>query len=105
GEYAIKVRLQHATNSPFIRGLTKPSRLEVRLDRELIKDFTIGGGARDRGLTAQVEYEQGVQDSLEVRFKTKAGSRLVGVAFQKVAAAPEGIFQPRPPVASFEYAT
>ena len=105
GEYVVRIRLQHTTNSPFIRGLTKPHRLEVRLDRDLIKGFAIGGGAATSGTAAQVEYEQAVQAGLEVRFATKAGARLIGVAFQKVTTAPEGIFQPRPPVASFEYAT
>jgi len=105
GEYVIRITLQHVTNSPFIRGLTKPHRLEIRMDRERVKEFTIGGGARDQTLAAQVEYEQTVQKGLEVRIATKAGPRLVAVAFQKDAAAPEGVFQPPPPVASFEYAT
>jgi mono/diheme cytochrome c family protein len=105
GEYVVRIRLQHTTNSPFIRGLTKPHRLEVRLDRERIKDFAIGGGAKTPGTAAQVEYEETLQAGLEVRFATKAGARLIGVAFQRVTTAPEGIFQPRPPVASFEHAT
>jgi mono/diheme cytochrome c family protein len=105
GEYVVRIRLQHTTNSPFIRGLTKPHRLEVRLDRELVKDFAIGADAKTSGMAAQVEYEQALQAGLEVRFATKAGARLIGVSFQKVTTAPEGIFQQRPPVASFEYAT
>jgi hypothetical protein len=105
GEYELRVHLQHVTNSPFIRGLTRPHRLAVWLDRAVMKEFSVGGGAGQRTLDAQVEYESSVQAALHLRVAAKAGSHLVAVGFQKDAMAPEGIFQPAPPVASFEYAS
>ena len=47
GEYVVKVVLQR-TGGDFIRGIGKPRRLEVRLDRARVKEFTLGG--RGRGM-------------------------------------------------------
>jgi hypothetical protein len=41
---------------------------------------------------------------LEVRFRSAAGSRLIAAAFVREAGLDEGVFLPRPPLASFEYA-
>ena len=47
GEYLIKVRL--GTNwQAYIRGMGRQHQLEVRIDGELVKRFTVGGEARGR---------------------------------------------------------
>src|SRR5439155_21385334 len=94
-----------------IRGIAKQEQIEVRLDGERIKVFTIGGrsapgrggrGGRggagyggapadepapDRGGAygdasgEQAKYELEAEQSLEVRLSLKAGLHLVGVSF------------------------
>ncbi len=44
GEYILKVRLQR-TYTELIRGMSQPHTLEVRLDRGLVKSFTVGAPA------------------------------------------------------------
>jgi hypothetical protein len=94
GEYVVKVVLQR-TGGDFIRGIGKPRRLEVRLDRARVKEFTVGGSGRGMA---------GAQGDFEVRFPAKAGTRLVAAAFVREPALDEGVFQPRPPIASFAWA-
>jgi cytochrome c5 len=96
GEYVIKIRLQR-TYSEIIRGMGEPHKLEVRLDRQLIKDFAVGGARAAMGAPA-------ADDALEIRVPVKAGVMLVGAAFVKEPKVDEGIYQPRAPLASFEYA-
>ena len=47
-----------------------------------------------RGDLDQVAYEYSADADLEVRFPAKAGTRLVGVAFQKENSKPEGVYMP-----------
>ena len=106
GEYVIRIRLQR-NNDGYIRGLREPNQLNVRLDGARIKTFTVGGeypgrtgpvfSRNDpdyRGDTEQVAYEYSADADLEVRFAAKAGTRLVGVAFQKENSKPEGVYMP-----------
>ena len=80
----------------------------MRLDGAQIKRFTIGGvnigpsgplyprnGTFYRGDPKQIEYEFNADENLEVRFAALAGTRLVGVAFLKQTAEPEGMLLPR----------
>ena len=117
GEYVIKIRLQR-TWMDEIRGLGEQRTLEVRLERALLELFTIGGRYKDpasdyrvrqeqgqgaEDALARLEYEMTADAGLEVRFLAKAGTRLVGVAFQKDTLAPEGVLRQRPSVSSFAF--
>ncbi len=106
GDYVIRISLQK-NNDGYIRGLREPHQLNVRLDSARIKTFTVGGkylgrtgpifSRNDpdyRGDTDQVAYEYSADAELEVRFPAKAGTRLVGVAFQKENSKPEGVYMP-----------
>ena len=117
GEYVIKIRLQR-TWMDEIRGLAEPHQLEVRLDRARLELFTIGGKYADPApdyrlrqeqgpaaddALARLQYEMTADAGLEVRFAATAGPRLVGVAFQQDALAPEGVLRQRPSVSSFAF--
>ncbi len=117
GEYVVKIRLQR-TWMDEIRGLAEPHQLEVRLERARLALFTIGGTYKDpapdyrlrqeRGQAAddalaRLEYEMTADAGLEVRFQAKAGTRLVGIAFQQDRLAPEGVLRQRPSVSSFAF--
>ncbi len=101
GEYVVKVILQR-TGGDFIRGIGKPRRLEIRLDRARVKEFTFGGPGR--GMAGAQGATRAADADLEVRFPAKAGTRLVAASFVQEPALDEGVFQPRPPIASFAWA-
>jgi hypothetical protein len=104
GEYVVKIRLQ-TNNFEYVKGLGDQHDIEVRLDRERVKAFTVGGakegappasfGGTLYGSPAWEKYALQAHDSLEVRFAAKAGRREVGVSFAKKAWEPEDIRQPR----------
>lgn len=93
GDYSIKIRLQRTKGieGPRIIGLGAPHQLDVRLDGKRVKLLNIGG---EKDLTPDK-----VEESLEVRFPAKAGTRLVAVTFLNEDLAPEGM--QRPPDADF----
>ena len=105
GEYVIRVRLQRQIYR-YIRGLGQPHQLDVRLDGERLKVFTVGRhwekGQRPpisyAGNTiaspAWEEYAQHADDHLEVRTAVKAGRRIIGISFDRRPALPEGALQP-----------
>ena len=104
GEYVIRLRLQR-TYTEIIRGLAEPHRLELRLDHSRLKEFTVGGGMKgDRDPGRLQEYSRNGDKDLELRVAVKAGPHLVAAAFVKEPVLAEGVFQQRPPLASFEYA-
>jgi mono/diheme cytochrome c family protein len=103
GEYLIKVRLQRAgiEHDRQIIGLTDPHQLDVRVDGERIKLFTVGeaqpgnsGSATETSGKKKFGYDYRSADDadahLEVRFPAKAGTRLVGVNFLNDAWEREG---------------
>ncbi|MEE2777361.1 MAG: DUF1592 domain-containing protein [Acidobacteriota bacterium] len=106
GEYVIRLALQRAYGNA-IRGLGVPHELELRLDRERIAEFTIGGDG-ERGpwdtVSRPTIYEQVADDEIEVRIRVAAGTRLVGAAFLDTRTLREGIREPRPGVSSLAYA-
>ncbi len=102
GEYVLRIRLQR-TYTDIIRGMAEPRRLEIRLDRGLLKQLTVGGAAKGTTFTEQQDYFRNADQGLEVRFAANAGIVLVGAAFVKEAKVAEGVFLQRPPLASFEY--
>ena len=104
GEYAVRLRLQR-TYVDIIRGLAQPHRLDVRLDHALVKSFVVGGAmSGDRDAVNPQEYLRNGDKDLELRVAVKGGPALLGAAFVKEPVLAEGLFQPRPPLASFEYA-
>ena len=106
GEYTITIRL-HRNFSDYILGFAAPQELDVRVDGELIRRFTVGD-AEAKGQMAPLsfsgniagdpewEYYMNTGDvGLEVRFPAKAGQRLVGVSFVRRLSEDEGVLQPR----------
>ena len=118
GEYVVRLRLRRSVIDT-IRGLAEPYQIEVSLDRERVRLFTIGGeqpcgginipcgpggsrraAARDEeaeraAREAALAYAMDADAELEVRFRVPAGPREVSVAFlRKTAAQYDGIRQP-----------
>jgi hypothetical protein len=105
GEYLLKIRLR--TNwQDFIHGMGTPHQLDVRIDGQLVKRFTVGGEAPGRPVPSTFtatgeagdphweEYVRTADDRLEVRLPVKAGPHRVGVSFVRKMFEPEGILQP-----------
>lgn len=100
GEYVVQLRLQRNYRD-YIRGMVnKPHKIDVRVDSERMKLFTIGGERHGRssglystsaqGDIAQEEYERTADHALEFRFKATAGQHLITAAFLKENAIVEG---------------
>jgi hypothetical protein len=105
GEYLIKIVLQRAYQNQ-IRGLNERNQIELRLDKRLIEQFAVGAeGPRAAwaAVTAPSMYEQTADQGLEVRVDVKAGTRLLGAAFVKETAEPEGVLEPRTGVTTLSY--
>jgi mono/diheme cytochrome c family protein len=92
GDYELSVRLLRTNDTGFVIGLEEPKRLDVRLDGERVKLFTLGGEnvglAFGAGLAdnlppdpEQAQYERSADSHLHVRFPVQAGARTVQVAF------------------------
>ena len=103
GEYVIKVLLGRV-GEYGIAGLDRGDQIEIRLDREQLKVFTVGGNEELKGLTYDSQepipadrpdllkrkiYESTADEGLEVRLPVKAGNRLVGVSFVKYSGVAE----------------
>jgi hypothetical protein len=103
GEYEIKVRLGRDFDSNLL-GLMEPQKVEVLVDGERVKLFTVGGGIEAKSDSRNVppprDLESGpirkdqpafaqlhADDSLGIRFPVKAGEHTVGVTFIKHSAA------------------
>jgi mono/diheme cytochrome c family protein len=110
GEYLIKVRLQRAgiEHDRQIIGLTERHQLDVRVDGERIKLFTVGGEQEksdeaNPSAKKKFGYDYRSADDadahLEVRFPAKAGSRVVGVTFLNDGWEREGVLDS--PLAEF----
>jgi hypothetical protein len=104
GEYAVKIRLQR-NYVDYVRGVTEPHQLDVRLDSALIKRFAVGGEFKGNpapvsfggNISGSQEWEQFVLSAdanLAVRFFAKAGDRIVGISFVRESGEPEGVLQP-----------
>jgi mono/diheme cytochrome c family protein len=110
GEYLVKIRLQRAgiEHDRQIIGLSEPHQLDVRVDGERIKLFTVGGEQPKNddaaaGSKKKFGYDYRSSDDadahLEVRFPAKAGTRLVGVNFLNDSWEREGVLDS--PLAEF----
>ena len=105
GEYLIKIELR--TNwQDYILGMGSAHQLDVRIDGELVKRFTVGGEVRGRpapvtftiaepGDPEWETYLLTADEQLEVRVPVEAGPRTVGVSFVRNVWEPEGILKPR----------
>ena len=105
GEYVVKIRLMRQLYY-YLIGMGFPHQLEVRVDGEPVKVFTVGGKAKGRPsaetfvgnmLSPDASWEAYMHDAdagLEVRFPAKAGTRVVGVSFLDGHLEPEGVVQP-----------
>ena len=111
GDYEFSVRLLRTDDTGFVIGLDEPKRLDVRVDSERIKLFTIGGeniglafgaGLADRlpPDPQQAQYERLADSHLRVRVPIQAGSRTVQVAFLDESFAWEDPM-PRPSYANY----
>lgn len=109
GEYLIKIRLQRAgiEHDRQIIGLSESHQLDIRVDGERVKLFTVGGEAKSEAANPSGKKKFGydyrsaddADAHLEVRFSAKAGSRLVGVNFLNDAWEREGVLDS--PLAEF----
>ena len=77
GQYAIRVQLSRDRNEN-VEGLTEPHDLELTLDGERLKTFTI---VPNRNALSTYYADEGVDKGLEVRLSVKAGPHDVGAAF------------------------
>ena len=106
GEYTIRVRFQR-NFSDYIIGFAAPQELDVRVDGQLLKRFTVGD-ADAVGQMAPLSFSGNIAGDadwryymntgdagLEVRFPAKAGERVVGISFVRRLSENEGVLQPR----------
>ncbi|MDO8794627.1 MAG: DUF1592 domain-containing protein [Vicinamibacterales bacterium] len=113
GEYVVRISLARNI-AGYIRGLAEPHQLEVRLDKERLVQFTVGGNghglAAPLGFTGVIAGDPGweswaltADDELEVHFAARAGRRLIGVSFLDEPVEEEGVRQPRLTGLGFSY--
>jgi mono/diheme cytochrome c family protein len=101
GEYAFQIRLTRDQDG-LINGITAEHEIELRVDRQLVKRFKIGGEYRepDPGQLIAVpeddelgkkvhEYYINADNALTVRVPMKAGTRVVTAAFVEAEPIPE----------------
>ena len=100
GEYLVKIKLRGQLYD-YILGLGRPHPLEVRLDGERVKSFTVGGDAPGKpapfsyagntpGDPEWENYMHSADAALEVRFPVRAGTHTVGVSFIEFTAGTRG---------------
>ena len=108
-EYSLRILLQR-NGYTYILGTEHERQIDVRVDGQRIKQFTVGGDYKGKrplqpSSFGQGDYERYLMNAdanLELRFPAKAGMHLLQVTFPNQNAEPEGIFQP--PVADYSYA-
>jgi hypothetical protein len=83
GDYEIQIRLTRDRNE-HVEGLNDAADLELLLDRERLKLFTVKPPAREAGFSEDYQpNHDNVDKDLRLRVPVKAGSHAVGVAFLK----------------------
>ena len=94
GEYLVKVRLKTSYDGASILGIAEEHQLDIRLDRQRIRQLTVGG---DGGGSRRISPvgEEAPDAHLEARFSVGAGPHVVGVSFVKEAWAREQRVQPK----------
>ena len=103
GEYVVKIFLLR-TYDGFVRGVAEPHTLELRVNGERIRRFTVGGAGTDVAGRPRKEVPDPEAEGQEVRFVAKAGAGTISVSFLKETAVAEGMERPVYAVNSYEYA-
>ena len=98
GEYAFRIRMQRNLFARTIRGTDDEHEIEVRLNHELLRRFSVGGQypGVDIGLTVGIAeddiegqqrhaYRMSADDHMAFRRVVEAGTQLVTVAFTDTA--------------------
>lgn len=112
-EYVIRIRLQRNILG-YVRGLTEPHAIELRLDGKRLQQTTIGGVKQflpaPLSFTGVIlgdprweAYAVTADDGLETRVRTTAGPHVVAVTFPEEAYAVEGVMQPELTGLAFAY--
>src|SRR5215510_2598805 len=87
GEYEVQIRLTRDRNE-HVEGLNDAADLELLLDRERMKLFTVKPPTREAGFSEDYQpNHDNVDRDLKLRFPVKAGPHSVGVAFLKAPTA------------------
>jgi len=114
GEYEIHVEMER-NGFEYIRGILEPHQLQILVDGELVKQFTVGGEKHGKsgpiyansgviGDTEQEVYERRTGDEgLRLRLPMKAGRHAVAAAFLKETTETEGALRPR--MSLYQYTT
>jgi mono/diheme cytochrome c family protein len=109
GEYTATIFIQRTSlaEGAIPRGLDAPSRIDVRLDREPLRVFTIGGMNAIPGSSNDApKVYQGVgdpydpQEGLTLRFRASAGKHTIGISFNQDRWMTEGTGTARLPLGS-----
>ncbi len=106
GEYEIRVTLER-THGRAIKGLQRRNRLEVRLDRARVAEFTVGADGQREAWNAVFNlrpYEDQADDDLQVRIPVRAGMREIAFSFVRTSAIPEGVLEPVSGAETYHYA-
>ena len=104
GEYVFKVRLRRQIYD-YIVGMGHPQQLDLRIDGQRIKRFTVGGEGKGTpgpltwngeivGETQWELYMHAADAGLEVRAAVQAGAHSITVSFVDSPWEPEGVPQP-----------
>ena len=105
GDYVVKLRLLK-NHRDQIRGLSQVHQLEVRLDGERVRLFTVGRSLADETpeqRAARTQYVLHADEAIDVRFRTTAGPHLVSAAFLARPGVTEGPLRETVSVATFGF--
>ena len=105
GEYIVRLRLQK-NHRDQVRGLSRLHDLEVRLDGERLRLFTVGRAAGEREGQPPGEFRQYLlhaDEELDVQVRTTAGPHLVSAAFLAKPVVPEGSLRRPVSIASYAF--
>ncbi len=108
GDYLLRVRVQRhsITSGANIRGLDDENAIDVRVDGERVKVFTLGAKASAAMPPAggagggQARDRQATDDNLNLRVRVSGGAHRVGIALQKKTWYAEGVAPSQLPAAS-----
>ncbi len=106
GQYLIKLRMMRTANDSII-GVNRSNTLELRMDRQRLGVWRVGGEGTINPWAAVSNpsvYEQTADDGLEVKLAVKAGTHLVGSAFLTGTGVPEEPMEPRLATSSYAWA-
>ena len=105
GEYVIKIRMRRQIYD-YITGLDRREQIDVRVDRERVSAFAVGGEDHGRpapqsfagdvpGSPDWEKYALNADANLRVRLHVRAGAHTVGVSFVDQFTESEGVTQPK----------